>query len=1025
MSLPGSPTSNRGRLPQTLRPLLPAPSTVQDQPIASTASLLQGAAQLPRAEQPLRTEPEPEPVSTIPSALSQEEQSQISLDFDPLPAGIDLNFDRPYYGSDSHTSTTPAPIPSPQPVDPALSSTENCLSDQPRGLTLRHYLDREPCPFTGYDRIAAQAVTEAQTSTTPSTVVNPPGQAAYPAQPPAPFSHGYTYPPPPTPGAPILPIPSRGQTRKRKVNQIAESTGSDKPNKKRNTARSATSFKTPDTPRPQTTAPPSGVTQTQSLGYLPFPTSDNRKRLASELDGNTIPCPATKKRSLQHPNEQSNEKPKFSVDIPRRFLIEALARVNQDSPFIRSLVLDCFDRAKSANKPCSYQNAPIRQQPTEQQASTDQASVGQASNKKNSNKKGGKRAGANKGSTMQAPVEKISAGQMPTEQPTQPYAMSAGNPAGYPSQGFVSAGQPLVNPHRDLEALGEFSDSDVARKLKFGSVMISRAGLGVPRGLSAPETVRRLTSIQEELARQQDVGPVLPPSELSPQVPKGFTPKPYHVPDDIDDHRVHAFFAKKNKDLCTRNKQVDLERNNMAAKGTRQRREESLSQYRNISKDLTIQLNWWRIKAASLGANLNEWDELEGHTLNAFNRDMDERMKRLEEEASKEAKKQKAKAQAAITSQNNKLAKQDAQRQNKEIKQVVSAYAAEDHAAIERMANADYDAKATAYRKPRAKQTSKKARKATNVDEDKESDAGVETPEVETPTANATEDVAGDPGNAENADSNMFGLDDVARANTEFAPPNTSMASQSVYASVEDAQPSNNFTFNPVPNFDSNVQTQGDQPSDAEELGDIEHNDLRRMPSNVTMFDAPTDGTHIATSMAPPPLMPTMMDQSAVWAPPPSFDASTLPPNQFNPHLDGPMGDMNIPPADMHAPVNDMSMVPANNMDFNMHNPMNDLGTLPPYMNPSFQGPMNGIDEPSPQNLDQPWFNPTNNAESNTFTPTLPVISQSIEHPQQTTTNNTGTSDTFDHNADPSTFPDPYEEAFFGNYLGDMNSSQN
>jgi len=311
--------------------------------------------------------------------------------------------------------------------------------------------------------------------------------------------------------------------------------------------------------------------------------------------------------------------------------------------------LGCFADDNSTPKSCSYQNAPIRQQPTGQQASTDQAS-----NKKNSNKKGSKKkASTNQGSTNQAPVERMSAGQMPTGQPLQPFAMPVGNPAGNPIQGFVSAGQPLVNPHRDLEALGEFSDSDVARKLKFGSVMIQRAGLGVPRGLSAPETVRRLTSIQEELARQQDIGPVLPPSELSPQVPKGFTPKPYQVPDDIDDRRVHEFFARKNKDLCTRNKQVDLERNNMAAKGTRQRREESLSQYRNMAKDLTIQLHWWRIKAASLGADLKEWDELSGHTLNAFNREMDERMKRLEDEAAKKAKKEKAKAQAAITSQNN------------------------------------------------------------------------------------------------------------------------------------------------------------------------------------------------------------------------------------------------------------------------------------------------------------------------------------------------------------------------------------
>jgi hypothetical protein len=387
---------------------------------------------------------------------------------------------------------------------------------------------------------------------------------------------------------------------------------------------------------------------------LPYATSDSRKRLASELDENTVPCPAAKKTSTEHPRERSNKEPKFSADIPKGFILEALTRAGKKNPFVRNFISGCFPDGNSTPKSCSYQNAPIRHQPTEQQASTHQASVDQASNKKNSNKKGSKKkASTNPDSVNQAPVERMSAGQMPTGQPLQSFAMPAGDPAGNPIQGFVSAGQPLVNPHRHLEALGPFSDSDVARKLKFNSVMIQRAGLGVPQGLTAPEAVRRLTTIQEEIARQQDIGPVLPPSELSPQVPKGFTPKPYQVPDDIDDRRVHEFFAKKNKDLCTRNKQVDLERNNMAAKGTRQRREESLSQYRNMAKDLTIQLNWWRIKAASLGADLKEWDELSGHTINAFNREMDERMKRLEEEAAKKAKKEKAKAQAAITSQNN------------------------------------------------------------------------------------------------------------------------------------------------------------------------------------------------------------------------------------------------------------------------------------------------------------------------------------------------------------------------------------
>jgi len=65
-------------------------------------------------------------------------------------------------------------------------------------------------------------------------------------------------------------------------------------------------------------------------------------------------------------------------------------------------------------------------------------------------KEAGKEAAANQGSTKQTPAEKMSASEMPIGQP-QSYAMLAGNPAGNSSQGLASAGQPLVNPHHDLD----------------------------------------------------------------------------------------------------------------------------------------------------------------------------------------------------------------------------------------------------------------------------------------------------------------------------------------------------------------------------------------------------------------------------------------------------------------------------------------------------------------------------------------------------------------------------------------------
>lgn len=681
MSLPGSPTKNRGRLPQALRPLLPAPSTGEDEPIAPTSSLLQGAEQLPLVEQPsfaeqpsLSEQPrrtEPQSVLSIPSALSQEEQSKISFDFEPLPAEIDLNFDRPYRPYSNTTSSTPvpAPIPGPQPVDPALSSTEFQLVSKPRSLTLDDYLLKEPCPFSGNLRGApppAPAVTEAQTSSTPLSIDNTPDQPENPLQPPAPFSYGYTYPPPPVPGAPLLPFPPPDRKRK-----DAGSTGSKHSRKKRRTSEYPPPFKAPDTPRPRTPALPSGVPQSRSEGFLLPPTFDNRKRLASELEDYTVPCPAGKKSCLEQPNEQQYEQqyeqpyqqpyqqpiqdPLAPVDIPEFVLLESLKRAGQRSSLILSLVSDNYREAKNRSELNSYdyQNAPVYQQPTEQQAPVDQTSADQASFEQVSVEQVSKKKDSNKKAAKKGSAETMPSNETPVEAPAQSFAMPAINPAGYQVQDPSYEARPYINGNPALDALGEFTDPDVYRKLKFGGMMIQRANLAPSTSLPYPEQYKRLKNIQEELARQDSIAPILPPSELSPQDPKGFTPKPYNVPEDIEDRRVHEFFAQKNKDLCTRNKQVDLDRNNMAAKGTRQRREESLSQYRTIARDLAIERNWWRLKAATLGGDPTEFDAFSDHTRRAMSFEMDERMEKLEKEAAKKAKRVKAKAQAAITSQNN------------------------------------------------------------------------------------------------------------------------------------------------------------------------------------------------------------------------------------------------------------------------------------------------------------------------------------------------------------------------------------
>jgi hypothetical protein len=220
------------------------------------------------------------------------------------------------------------------------------------------------------------------------------------------------------------------------------------------------------------------------------------------------------------------------------------------------------------------------------------------------------------------------------------------NPAFQSQDPTIEAEDPAIQPP------GYFFDNNVRRKLKIGGVTLQRAGLGLPYSLTKDEIHRRLSFIEAELKLQKSKAPILPPSELTQPGPKPFTPKAYHVPDEIDDPRVRSFFDKKNHDLCTKNKQIDLERNNQAAKGTRHRREEALNKHRHLANELAIELNWWRLKAVSLGADHREWDYVPETVKTIMTNEMADRVRKQEEVAAREAKKHRSSVHSARTSEN-------------------------------------------------------------------------------------------------------------------------------------------------------------------------------------------------------------------------------------------------------------------------------------------------------------------------------------------------------------------------------------
>jgi hypothetical protein len=72
--------------------------------------------------------------------------------------------------------------------------------------------------------------------------------------------------------------------------------------------------------------------------------------------------------------------------------------------------------------------------------------------------------------------------------------------------------------------------------------------------------------------------------------------------------------------------------------------------------------------------------------------------------------------------------------------------------------------------------------------------------------------------------------------------------------------------------------------------------------------------------------------------------------------------------------------------------------------------------------FNMPWYGGSDAINSSSLASTFLISHQSNGNQNESVTNDTGTSDRFDINADPSTYPDPVEECIFDRYLKNPDS---
>ncbi|CAF3509927.1 hypothetical protein FGSG_05325 [Fusarium graminearum PH-1] len=937
------------------------------------------------------------PALGLSTALRSLSSALETTPIDPQLSSVDTQVSTSTETAASQPQTNPT-------TDAALSSTSQATTQEHRQPTIEEEVLALSAAIVGE---SSQSATPAQ----PTTVPEGPSEQA----PPATSKRAQKAPP--------------KQPRKRKADQVDGQSTSGPATKKQ--ATESAKEKSNEAPKE--------------------PPKNPRKRKADQVDGQSAPATAAKKTATEKSKETSEEQ---SQDTSKE-QSQADSSDNPEPQFRASFKEDRSNRlsrwahsfaetvAKNQFDALDYleifQPDTVAQQAASQEAASQQSAKGQpavdqpAGDKPTGKKPAGKKSVVKKSARNQSaesPAENQPAENQPAGEPT------TNMQANEQTQGVPNPNEQPVDPA--IKSPGHYAEKEARRCIKVGGINFQRAGLGLPHGLGAEENNRRVSFLEAELKLQKGRAPILPPSQLAQPDPKPFTPKAYQVPDNVTDTRVLEFFRKKNIDLCTKNKQVDLERNNQAAKGTRSRREEALDAHRELANNMAVELNWWRLKAIANGADFREWDVVPPTVKQCMLNEMNERVKKLEEAAAKTAKKNKSAAHSARTKRNSRLSKEDEARKKLEVQEVIAAFAAKDWATIKKMSDPEYKAK-----RPRAPRNTAASRRnrASVADEDTETSTAANTTEADTTenvaettntgvtTTMATDDMLPDTAPSDdmatgNIPSNNMPVDNAEFGGTEFGSmdfdnpsynmptnmpemPSTDMTSDntlgfgnvsSFNTSVAPAQfnavpdpmyggvPVEHPTYiNPQINAFGSVYTQQQQPSDLPQ-GTGDCHELRRQPSNVTMLDAQSD----PFQSIDPNMGGTMNETSPYWETPnapPSH--GSLPPN-IDPSLLGTIGNE--------------STLPPNNMSHNIHGPLGDPSLLLPNdIGQSSEGLANSV----------LWYS----EEEALVRAFLPSLSRNTNQ-NTSTTNDKKTTDQVDTNANTSSkYPDPDEDFNFSRYI--------
>ncbi|KAL6861106.1 hypothetical protein J3F83DRAFT_235219 [Trichoderma novae-zelandiae] len=184
--------------------------------------------------------------------------------------------------------------------------------------------------------------------------------------------------------------------------------------------------------------------------------------------------------------------------------------------------------------------------------------------------------------------------------------------------------------------------------LRTDSCSLGDLGLEIPAGLTAAEQSRRKDGLKSEIEFHKNNPPVLPPSKVEDLPPKPFIPDFLRFPEDITEEEQKEIEDENNR-IAAQHQLIDRQRNNQAAKKSRQARLESLWNTREMLNAKSAECFWFRMKVIALGGSTEEWDEVPANVKARLVKEIDSRVKDNERQAADVKKAEEAKKRADRT----------------------------------------------------------------------------------------------------------------------------------------------------------------------------------------------------------------------------------------------------------------------------------------------------------------------------------------------------------------------------------------